>query len=266
MIHCWGYSITVVRFLFAIFSIPLFFGCASISEIAESLKYTRDTAITTGTYRYVINTEKCYEIGSISDEGVLDCYAEDGSQSAQVSPATEWQVKKFDESFDYEWGSDEHQAFLHYLYYEGGLERLASDIANSVVFAIQLHQTIDSLGSSAYDPNSSSSMMPSYGSNPAMKGMSVWDARGFSLADWHFNNATFFNFGGNQTIGRNGQNIQRIGNFGFHSNGLRSYYFGGHTYHSNGSTSISTSSISSYNNGGQNCIKPTDNIVRCFGR
>ena len=74
-------------------------GCASV---LESLEYQRDTAISLGDYRYVINTQKCYEIRSISEDGVLQCYAEDGSQSAQVSPASEWQVTEFDKSFDFE--------------------------------------------------------------------------------------------------------------------------------------------------------------------
>ena len=213
----------------------------------------------------MINTQKCHEIRSISEDGVLQCYAEDGSQSAPVSPASDWQVREFDKTFDFAWGSEEHQAFLHYLCYGGGFERIAKQILDSAAFAIQLHQTIDSLSSPVYDPGSTSAAMPKYGANPVMLTMSVWEARGFSLADWHFKNATFYTTSSNLMVGSGGQRIQRVGNIGFDGGGMRSFYFGDYAYHSNGSASIATSSTSSYNNRGENCLKITENIVRCFG-
>lgn len=248
------------RFINVLLVISVVSGCISMEEIAENEHYPRDTAISIGDQRYVVNTYKCAEIRRINDKGALECYAADGSKSAKVSPEGDFQRQLFDKYIDYEWGSEEHHAFLYDFYYQGGKERLANSLAQTTIAIVEIHQAMNS---SSYNQGTSTGGVPLYGTNPALNGMTVWGAREFSLADWHFNNISYFNLGNGRTYTQGGISSQTIGNLTFHSNGVKSYHFGDSIYHSNGTTSISVSDSLTYTNDGTHCLSVTSNIVQC---
>lgn len=238
-------------------------GCALISEVNEINQYPRDTAISIGERWYVISTYKCAEVRSIDDEGVLDCYAEDGTKSMPVSPGSQWQMETFKKHFDYEWGSEEHQAYLYDFYYLGGKERLANSILNSINTTVYMYKTSKNLmKSDEYITGSSKSGIPLYGSSHALSGMSIWDAREYSMADWHFNNATYFHLNSGVTYGQGGIYSQRVGNITFHKNGIKSYQFGDTIYHSNHTTTQRITENITYTSDGTHCTK-IGNMTRC---
>lgn len=211
-------------------------GCTTVSELVEIEQFPRDTAISIGERNYLINTFKCSEIRAINLAGVLECYATDGTKSVPISPASTFQMGLFEDQFEFEWGSEEHQAFLYEFHYLGGKERLASSLIGAVRAVMSTIDVIDAMNSTYYESNELVTILPQYRNTEALIGMSAWDLRGFSIADWHLNNSTFFQINDRITFNQGGINSQRIGDIEFHSNGVRSYYFGDSIYSSNGAT------------------------------
>ncbi|MEZ5554519.1 hypothetical protein [Haliea sp.] len=236
-------------------------GCAPLAEIQETQKYPRDTALTIGGYSYLINTYRCAEVRSINDEGVLECYAGDGSLSAQVTPASQFQLNMFEKYVDYEWGSEEHQAFLYDFHYLGGKERLANGIVQPFFTVFEVTKQV--MDATKYSSESSATTGPIYGKDPVLEGMSAWEARQFSLASWHFSNSNYFSFGNGLTYDTGGSLSKKIGGITHHSNGLKSYHFGDSTYHSNRTTSVRIGDNMSYTSDGTICTSLTSNITRC---
>lgn len=239
-------------------------GCVSVAELLEMDEFPRDTAVSIGNYNYVINTIKCHEVRNIGEDGDLECYAADGSKSAPVSPQGEWLMEQFDKYHDYEWGSEEHQAFLYEFHYLGGKERLANSMLQTVQATASLVQTTQQImNSTNYNAATSSSSMPVYGANPALNGMNVWEAREFSMADWHFNNLTYFTLDNGLSYGQGGILSQRTGMITQQSNGIYSYQFGDSTYHSNGAVTRQVTDNISFTNNGTICTQITGSITRC---
>ncbi|MEH6589159.1 MAG: hypothetical protein V7746_02820 [Halioglobus sp.] len=235
-------------------------GCISLAEIQENEQYPRDTAISIDGRYYTINTYKCSEVRNINDKGVLDCYAEDGSRSAQVTPESQFQIKMFNSYFDYDWGSEEHHAFLYNFYYLGGKEQIVNNATQSANAIFQITQLMNS---STYDAGRPAVGAPYYGTNPALSGMSVLGAREFTRADWHFNNIDYFSVTNGLTYSNGGISSVRIGNVTRHSNGIRSFHSGDSIYHSNGTATIKVTDRINYTNDGTHCIKLTSSITRC---
>lgn len=236
-------------------------GCAVVSEMVEIDQYPRDTAISIDERKYLINTFKCADIRTIDEQGVLECYAADGTKSLPVSPAGAFQLSAFEDQFEFAWGSEAHQAWLYEFHYLGGKERLARQIIGAFT---QIQNTIDIMNTTFYTANDMQVQFPQYAAPQrfeAFKGFPVKDIREYSIADWHLNNYTYFQTG---NIAYDGDEViaQRIGRLTFHSNGLRSYDLGSTTYTSNGVSTIQINDATTYSNDGTICAA-IGNMTRC---
>lgn len=169
-------------------------GCTTLSREFESISYPPDKAILIGDVAYQINAEKCAEIKNISEDGTLDCYDMEGKQSASISPTSEWRRNIIEERF--KWASPEHQAFLFYLFHEGGAQKVVASAVNSAQQAYGSAAAIKSLA----DSSRASREMTIEGAKMSMKGtqaymtggMTAWQAHQSTLVQWHLNNAKYF--------------------------------------------------------------------------
>ncbi len=235
-------------------------GCTTISGVVEEVSYPRDTAIIIGKYHYLINTDKCAEVRNIDERGVIDCYSEDGLKSTPVTPLGDFRLSIFKKHAEFEWASEEHQAFLYYMHYQGGLERLASNLVNTVAF---VHSTANFMKEAKYSTYNSSAGFPKFGAFPELNSMSMWDAREFSIANWQLHNSSFYhNQGSGVTLNQAGIYSKKIGNLTFYNNGTRSYQIGNSTYNTNGTRTYQATDRVSYSTDGTNCLT-IGNIIRC---
>ena len=167
-------------------------GCTTLAIMQEKQEFPRDTAVIIQGNEYLINSMKCAEIRSISDDGELDCYASDGTQSAPATPAFDSQVDMSEEIWG-PWGSPAHQAHLLEYFHMGGMERNADAIAQQLIGTYQVTKSItDSLEASEQMSEDSAKMK--------LEGIGAWVEGGQSAYEihrtrkiqWHLDNGRYF--------------------------------------------------------------------------
>ena len=167
-------------------------GCTALAIMQEKQKFPRDTAVIIQGNEYLINHTKCAEILSISDDGELDCYAPNGSQSAPVTPAFDSQVDITEENWGY-WGSPAHQAFLFDYFNMGGMERNAEAIAQQLIGTYQITKSITDTLDASKKMDQDSAKMELEGVGAWVKGgQSAWEAHSARKIQWHLDNAQYF--------------------------------------------------------------------------
>lgn len=235
-------------------------GCSTISGVVEEVQFPRDTAIIIGKHHYLINTYKCAEARNIDERGVIDCYAVDGAKSTAVAPLSNLRISIFEKHAGFKWASEEHQALLYDLHYQGGKERLVGNLVNSVAL---VYLTVNLMKDVKYSTYESGAGFPIFGTAPELNNMSIWDAREYSIANWQLHNASFYHKLGNGiTLSQDGGYSKQIGNLTFYSEGTRSYQSGNFIYNTNGVHTRQVTDRLSYSTDGTSCIT-IGNLIRC---
>lgn len=234
-------------------------GCTTISGVVEEVQSPRDTAIIIGKHHYLINTYKCAEARNIDEDGVIDCYAADGSRSASVAPAGDLKLSMFKKYVKFAWASEEHQAYLYNFHYQGGKERIAANLVNS---AALVYSAVNFMKEAKYSTYNSGDSHPKFGTAPELNGMSIWDAREYSIANWNLHNANLYSLGSGITFNQNGIYSRKIGNLTFHNDGTRSYQTGNSTYNTSGKLTNQITDSISYSTNGMMCMD-IGSITRC---
>lgn len=234
-------------------------GCTTISGVVEEVQFPRDTAIIIGEYHYLVSIYKCAEARNINEDGVIDCYAADGSRSASVAPVGDLQLSMFKKYVKFAWASEEHQAYLYNIHYQGGKERIAANLVNS---AALVYSTVNLMKEAKYSTYNSGGDYPKFGSNPELNNMSMWDAREYSIANWKLHNANLYKLGGGITSNHSGIYSKKIGDLTFYSDGTRSYQTGNSIYNTGGKLTKQITDSISYSTNGVMCMD-IGNITRC---
>jgi hypothetical protein len=167
-------------------------GCTTIAIVNESKSFPRDTAIVLNDEKYLINTIKCAEVRGVSEEGVLDCYAIDGTQSAPVVPANALQVSLTESRSGLEWASPEHQAWLFNYFHGGGQERA---LANMQAGLAHIRSTLDLIDTieAAEQMEQDEIKLNMEGFKASLTGgMSARQAHRALMVQWHLNNSRYF--------------------------------------------------------------------------
>ncbi|UYI46957.1 hypothetical protein OFO16_14380 [Vibrio natriegens] len=175
----------------------LIVGCTNMNteEFVESFSYPPDTPILIDDIPYQINTTKCAEIRGINSDRSLNCYAVDGSRSAQITPIPDFRRNMVEEENGFEWASPQHIAMVYSYFHLGGKEELQRQLANSLkgfvtaTSVLDLSDTIEA--HQEYEQESF---------RRKVKGINIYQSQGFnawmdhqdSLFDWHMNNARVF--------------------------------------------------------------------------
>lgn len=170
-------------------------GCAGLKQEFDG--YPADTAILIDDVAYQINTTKCATIKGIDGiNGALDCYDADGRQTASVAPVPDWRRNLVKDRFGMEWASPEHQAFLFNFFHEGGKEKAAQSISNSmqesIGILVKTKNLIDTTQKS-YSIQIQEAQLRTQGFVAyASGGMPAWQVHRANTVQWRLDNARFF--------------------------------------------------------------------------
>lgn len=233
-------------------------GC-STSLFLEEIQHPRDTAIIIGPHYYLISPYKCAKAKSIDEKGIIECYAADDSKSASVPPIGNFQRRMFEKHLPYAWASNEHQAALYHFHYQGGKEQAAANVVSALTAA---HTAVEALDSVSYAAHKSAHPTHSFGNFQELDSMSVWEAKEFSIANWHLQNSTIYNLGDNYDFSSQGFESRRLGNLSLHKGGSASYHTGNTTYHTGGMLTHQVTDSISRSSNGKHCIKISI-VTRC---
>lgn len=169
-------------------------GCAWLKAEIEGVKYP--TAVIVNGVAYQINLVQCAQIKEIGPKGELVCYDMEGNQSASASPVSDWRRRYIEEDMGVEWASPEHQAFLFYMFHQGGIEEAAKAIVGSLQQGYTSYKSINNLVDSidksleiqAKEASLTLSGMRAYMSG----GMPAWQEHQYNVIVWRLNNVSYF--------------------------------------------------------------------------
>jgi hypothetical protein len=171
-------------------------GCASLQADIQGRDYPADTAILIGGTAYQINTYKCAKIKSIGDDGALDCYDPDDRKSASITPVSDWRRKLAEQHVGDTWASPKHQAFLYFMFHQGGGERALANAMNGVMQVRDTYSAtkgiLDSVDKSK-EMDSKAAQLKLEGGGAYMRGGTpAWQAHNSKVIGWHLENSRYF--------------------------------------------------------------------------